>query len=346
MRAIAVIKSESARRRRPSTLPRLGFAGTGWIGLHRMQAVQDSGLAEIVAIGEPDPACAASAQAVAAQADVFRDFEQLLECELEGIVIATPSALHAAQAQAALARRIPVFCQKPLSRTAAEAASVVRAARAADRLLAVDLSYRHVAGVSRMREMVQGGQIGDVFAVDATFHNAYGPDKPWFRDVRLSGGGCVIDLGTHLIDLLSWILDFPVWGGVQSRLYSCGRLLDHLSRGVVEDYAVASWVYANRIDARVACSWNLSAGQDCVIEVNVHGSRGSLALYNVGGSFFDFVVEHRQGTSRDRIAGPPDAWGGRAIIEWVEQLSLSRRFDPQAERLVDVARLVDAIYHR
>jgi predicted dehydrogenase len=48
-----------------------------------------------------------------------------------------------------------------------------------------------------------------VFAVDLVFHNAYGPDKPWFYDPELSGGGCVMDLGVHLVDLALWSLDFP-----------------------------------------------------------------------------------------------------------------------------------------
>jgi predicted dehydrogenase len=48
-----------------------------------------------------------------------------------------------------------------------------------------------------------------VRAVDLTFHNAYGPDKPWFYDPAQSGGGCVMDLGVHLVDLALWTLGWP-----------------------------------------------------------------------------------------------------------------------------------------
>jgi hypothetical protein len=65
---------------------------------------------------------------------------------------------------------------------------------AVDRLLAVDLSYRFTEGMSRIRELVAGGELGKVYAVDLVFHNAYGPDKAWFYDPALSGGGCVMDL--------------------------------------------------------------------------------------------------------------------------------------------------------
>ena len=83
--------------------------------------------------------------------------DELLDLGLDGVVIATPSALHAAQSIRALERGAAVFCQKPLGRTAAEARAVVDAARAADRLLGVDLSYRFTEGMRRIREIVRAG---------------------------------------------------------------------------------------------------------------------------------------------------------------------------------------------
>ena len=72
------------------------------------------------------------------------------------------------------------------------------AARQSNRLLAVDLSYRFTEAMRQVRNSVQSGALGRIFAVDLVFHNAYGPDKAWFRDPILSGGGCVMDLGVHL----------------------------------------------------------------------------------------------------------------------------------------------------
>ena len=100
-------------------------------------------------------------------------------------------------------------CQKPLARTAEEAGRVVAAARNADVLLGVDSSYRHTQGMRRIRELVAQGRLGQVYAVDLVFHDAYGPDKPWFHDMAQSGGGCLMDLGIHLIDLALWALDRP-----------------------------------------------------------------------------------------------------------------------------------------
>jgi predicted dehydrogenase len=272
-------------------------------------------------------------------------FEALLAQPLEGLVIATPSALHAAQAEAALARRMAVFCQKPLARTAAEAAIVVDAARRADRLLGVDFCYRHTSAMRQIRALIDGGALGEIHAMDLVFHNAYGPDKPWFRDPRLSGGGCVIDLGIHLVDLALWTLGFPQVTEVSSRLWAGGRRL----RGrpaVVEDQAVAQLDFAGGAVARLACSWNLHAGCDAVIEASFHGSRGGARLRNLNGSFYDFVAERFDGTRTTVLAEPPDAWGGRAAMAWAEALAAGGRFDPAAQQAVAVAEVVDAIYGR
>ena len=206
--------------------PRIGFLGSGWIGRHRMAAMLATGAVEAAAVCDPSPGCQAEALALAPAAKAVGSLESMLALDLDGVVIATPSALHAEQAIAALAAGKAVFCQKPLGRSATEARAVVAAARAADRLLGLDLSYRHTAAMRQIAELVRSGALGRIFAVDLTFHNAYGPDKPWFYDRALSGGGCVIDLGVHLVDLALWVLGFPeVSGDVCANLFAGGAPL-------------------------------------------------------------------------------------------------------------------------
>jgi len=326
--------------------PRLGFLGVGWIGRNRLQAVAQSGLAEVVAIADPVAEMRGLAASVAPEAAQVRSLDELLRLELDGVVVATPSALHAEQSIAALEHGLAVFCQKPLARTAGEAARVVAAARAADRLLAVDLSYRHVAGMQRIRDLVGRGELGHVYALDLRFHNAYGPDQPWFRDPRQAGGGCLMDLGTHLVDLALWTLGFPAVTDAWGRLYSGGRLLVDVA-AAVEDYAVAQIELEGGVSVRIACSWNLPAGRDAVIEAEFYGTGGGAALRNVNGSFYDFLAERYDGTRREVLSRPPDAWGGRAILEWTLRLATGRRgFDPEAERLVELAATLDRIYGR
>lgn len=328
-----------------TALPRLGFLGVGWIGRHRMEAIARSGAARVAAVVDAADQALADARRTAPEAVVARSMDELLDAELDGVVIATPSALHAEQAIAALERGLAVFCQKPLARTAPETRRVIDAARAANRLLGVDLSYRHTEAMRRIRDLIREGALGRVYAVDLVFHNAYGPDKAWFRDPALSGGGCVIDLGIHLVDLALWALDFPRVEHVTSRLFAGGAPLA-LPASVVEDYAEARLDLAGGTTVRLACSWNVSAGRDAVIEAAFYGGAGGAAMRNVNGSFYDFTAERYQGTAREVLASPPDEWGGRAAVAWARRLGESAAFDPEVERLAEVAAALDTMYGR
>jgi predicted dehydrogenase len=310
-----------------------------------MEAIVADHCGEVVAIADASSEVAAQARELAPAARIAETLDELLELEPDGVVIATPSAMHAAQAIRVLEHGAAVFCQKPLARTREETAAVIAAARAADRLLGVDLSYRHTVAMRRIREIVAAGDIGEIYAIDLVFHNAYGPDKPWFRDAALSGGGCVIDLGIHLVDLALWTLDFPAVASVSSRLYAHGKALSSQPE-VVEDYAIAQIELARGAVARLACSWNLPAGRDAVIEASFHGTRGGASLRNVNGSFYDFVAERYDGTRSTTLACPPDAWGGRAAVQWARQLAAGGGYDRAIERMNDVAAILDAIYGR
>lgn len=325
--------------------PRLGFVGLGWIGQHRMKALLDDGACEVAAFLDPSPEVQDHVRELAPAAQWAASLEELLTHELDGVVIATPSALHAGQALACLERGLAVFCQKPLARTADETRAIIAAARRVDRLLGCDFSYRHTEAMRRVRNCVVEGELGRVYAVDLVFHNAYGPDKPWFRDPVLAGGGCAIDLGTHLVDLALWVLGQPEVLGVDGRLFAKGEPLAP-GANVVEDYAVAQIDLAGGAVVRLACSWNLPAGCDAVIEAHFHGDRAAAAMRNVKGSFYDFTAELNVGTQRRLLASPPDAWGGRAVVDWAHRLAAGARYDHSIEATLQVATVLDRIYGR
>jgi predicted dehydrogenase len=319
--------------------PRLGFLGVGWIGRHRLQAIVESGAAEAAAVADP----AAGPGAGGCGCEVVPSLDDLLARGLDGVVIATPSAQHAEQAIRALEAGVAVFCQKPLGRTAGEVRRVLDAARAADRLLAVDLSYRHVAGVAEMRALARGGALGHVYAAELAFHNAYGPDKPWYADPRLAGGGCVMDLGIHLVDLALHVLGGTV-EEVQAVLRAGGRRIRGRESGLVEDHAAALLTLSGGTTVSLACSWRLAAGADCLVAARFHGTQGGVALRNVNGSFYDLEVVRLAGTREEPVAGPPDAWGGRAAVAFARAVAAGGRYDPAVEGLLDVHATLDRFY--
>ncbi len=333
--------------------PRLAFVGLGWIGAQRLAAVTAAGAAEAVALCESAPERLAAAAAGHPGAACFADpgdlWRRAAALDLDGVVIATPNALHAPQVLAALERGLAVFCQKPLALSAAEARLLIAASREADRPLAVDYSYRHTAGAGEIRRAIAAGELGRMVALETVFHNAYGPDKAWCRDPALAGGGALMDLGVHLIDLALWLTEARAVTAVAGRATAGGQPVEGAgSRRGIDDFATA-WLEletgaGERATATLAVSWNAHAGEDCTIRAAAFGTAGGAELANVGGSFYDFELRRYSGRSRQTSHRESGEWMGRGIAAWAERLAAAPRFDPAAIRGILVAEVVDAVY--
>lgn len=325
----------------------LGFIGLGWIGRNRMEVLLKNPKNIATAILEPANKNAEAALLKAPEAEVTEAPSQIYNHpEVDGVIIATPSAMHASQSIEALKAGKAVFCQKPLGRTAAEVAQVVITSEKADKLLGVDLSYRYTKAFQAIYTLINSGEIGDVYAASLVFHNAYGPDKDWFYNKALSGGGCVMDLGIHLIDLALWSLGFPKIKEVKSQLYHQGKKWKK-DEETVEDHALVTLITENDIHIYIECSWNISAGKDAVIEAHFYGTEGGAAFKNTNGSFYDFTAEKYKGTHTDVLVSPPDDWSGKAATAWAEQVRKGQGYNKRTgEEFIQTAQIIDRIYEK
>ncbi|CAN5563773.1 Gfo/Idh/MocA family oxidoreductase [soil metagenome] len=327
------------------TKPKIGFVGVGWIGKNRMEAIANKGIAEVAWIQDADPQLCNEAINLAPNARILDIEDKWEETELDGIVIATPSALHASQSIKALNQGKAVFCQKPLGRNLQETTEVVNAAKVNDKLLSVDFSYRYTNAVQALKKIIDSGEVGDIYAVDLVFHNAYGPDKTWYFNRELSGGGCLIDLGVHLVDLFLWISKYPEISSLHSSLFSKGKLLAADAKAV-EDYVSAQFVFNEQISVQLSCSWNLPAGCNAVIKADFYGTKGGVSFHNINGSFYDFQSERYVGTSKEVVSSGPDDWGGKAAVAWAESLAKGNKFNEEALQYIEVAKVLEAIYQK
>lgn len=327
------------------TKPKLAFVGVGWIGRNRLQSAVESNLAEVTRIADPSATCIDEACKITPAALSASSFKDILDdTEIDGVVIASPSALHMQQSIAALESGKAVFCQKPIGRNATEVAEVINAARKFNKLFGADFSYRYTTAFQQIKKVIQSGELGKIFSVDLVFHNAYGPDKPWFYDMKLSGGGCVLDLGIHLVDLLMLALDFPEVLSINSKLFSKGAMLKN--KNEVEDFAQAQLLLDDNINVNISCSWNLHAGREAIIEAGFYGTNGGVSFKNINGSFFDFEGLQFNATQTKILTNQPDDWGGKALLNWIKQLSVNNYFNAEAENYLASAKIVDSIYGR
>ena len=145
----------------------------------------------------------------------------------------------------------------------------------------------------------------------------------------------------HLVDLVLWLFDFPEVEHARATLLRGGR---PVREDEVEDYAAAQFRLANGVNVRIACSWNLNAGRDAVIEATFYGTDAGAQMRNENGSFFDFSAELFQGRNAQTIASPPDDWGDRAAAEWVRKLAAGERFAGSTSGLTQTATVLDQLY--
>lgn len=320
--------------------PRIGFLGVGHIGTDRLIRLRKSDLADVVAVADRKPAGARHVPLLAPEVVVVDDLEEMLAVGIDGVVISTPNAMHANLAIQALEAGVAVFCQKPLAPTPGEAEAVLRTAERVDGLLAVDFTYRRSAAATRLRECVRQGRLGSVYAADLAFHNAGDLVSRTFLDPNNSRGGCVTDLGTHLVDLLLWSLDWPAVEDVRSWLWTAG---EPTKPGELEHDCLAHITLAGGVQARLACSWFAHEGRKMTIEATFRGPDGAASLYNVRGTRASLASEVRRRSRREPLASPPDQWEGRATLDWVRRLARGERFDADAWHAVDVAKVVARI---
>ncbi|RZK61863.1 MAG: Gfo/Idh/MocA family oxidoreductase [Hymenobacter sp.] len=199
-----------------------GIVGCGWVARDYVApAIAASGNGRLLALcdlSEPALAAVQPADTTLHRTTSLADFVQTPG--LQAVYVATPNAHHARIAQELAAAGLPVLCEKPLARTAAEAAGMVAAAEAASTLLATAFDQRFHPAHVRLRELIQAGALGRVTCV--RIHYACWTPADWVPDTdqgtyqnwRISaeqaGGGAMIDLAPHGLDLVQTLLDEPL----------------------------------------------------------------------------------------------------------------------------------------
>ncbi|NLL70433.1 MAG: Gfo/Idh/MocA family oxidoreductase [Epulopiscium sp.] len=141
---------------------------------------------------------------------VFTDYNEMLKLEeLEAVSVTTWNNGHAPISIAALNAGKHVLCEKPLAMNAQEAQQMVDAAKANDKILMVGFVRRFEEKANLLREAVESGDLGKVYYAKTGYVRKWGNPGGWFADKKRSGGGPVIDLGVHVIDLVRYITGKP-----------------------------------------------------------------------------------------------------------------------------------------
>jgi len=142
--------------------------------------------------------------------DVFTDIEDLLEVdELDAVVISTPNHLHEPHVLAALAKKVHVLCERPVSLSARGVERILAAAQRADRKVLVANNHRFRSDVQALYGFLRGGELGELTGMRTGSMQLKTVREGWrFRRAE-SGGGVFLEEGMPLLDLALWLADFP-----------------------------------------------------------------------------------------------------------------------------------------
>ncbi len=186
------------------------IAGFGWVARDYMAPGIAAAGGEVVAVADPSPV--AQASALSASIATHHDAQAMLAAGgIDILYVATPNHLHLAPVRAAAAAGVPVLCEKPLAATLAEAEAIADATQGL--LAGTAFDQRHHPAHRAMAVAIRDGAIGRPTAVRIVYACWVGPDWShcnWRADPAAAGGGAVIDLALHGLDLAQLLIDEPI----------------------------------------------------------------------------------------------------------------------------------------
>jgi predicted dehydrogenase len=204
---------------------RAGVVGLGWAGQQHMAAYADLPDVDLVALAgrEPVPLRELGEQFGVAPERRFDDWPDLLtQSDLDVLSIAAPTTLHAPIAIAALDAGIHVLSEKPLAESAEVGERMVQAAERNQRVLDVSFNHRRRGVVKALKDLIDGGSLGAIYYAKAGWVRRQGIPTlgSWFTRRVTAGGGPLMDLGVHMIDIVLHLLGEPSVRTVTAATYA------------------------------------------------------------------------------------------------------------------------------
>ena len=246
----------------------VGLVGTGFIGQVHAEAFSRSTVASVRAVASRSPEHAA---AFAGRWEIpawHTDYRELVgRPDVDMVCVGAPNWLHRDVVVAAAEAGKHVVCEKPLARTLREADEMIAACRVAGVKLMYAEELCFAPKYVRAKELADEGAFGEVFLVRQSEQH-FGPHSDWFWDPELAGGGVLMDMGCHGIELARWVHGKPRAGSVCAEV---GTFV-HRDRTTADDHAIVSVRFEGRRLGLIEASWAKPGGVEDRMEIV--GSRG------------------------------------------------------------------------
>ncbi|RPJ39551.1 MAG: gfo/Idh/MocA family oxidoreductase, partial [Chloroflexi bacterium] len=283
---------------------------------------------------------------------------------LDVVSVALPNHLHAPVTIAALEAGKNVLCEKPLATNAKEAADMVSAARRCAKTLMVCFNYRFRDDARWLMKMRDAGRLGELYYARAGWLRNTGIPGfgGWFTTKALSGGGPLIDLGVHILDLTIWLMGHPkpvsvsgqTFGKFGPRGLKSWASYDALAakgevRYDVEDLAAGFIRFENGAALQIETSWasQTKPGRDDYF-INLYGTEGGADLYVANYTDRDTVTFYEENCGQPVTIKPAivnrAAGHELAVAHIVDCLKNNRPVECTGEQGQALMQIIDGLY--
>jgi predicted dehydrogenase len=343
-----------------SELVRVGIIGCGAGRLHARQYVTLPDVELVALAGLEEDRC----REVAAKYDiprVYRDYTELLaQPDIDGVSICVPNHLHAPMTIAALEAGKHVLVEKPMATSVADGEAMGEAAARTGRVLMTVFNRRFRKDCHVLKRHVEAGNLGEVYFVRTGWlrdQGIPGGAGGWFFDKTRSGGGCLIDLGVHMLDLGLWMIGNPRVESVSATSYSA---LGPQGRGRFPGYHSQSEITSFDVEDLVMAFLRLETGATMILEVSWAGytRKGDRFFVHLWGDEGGAEMDVLNYTLEDTLCLYTDVHGARVEIrpqitgayeksvnsEFVRAIRQGQAVSPTAAEGLRVLRIIEAIY--
>jgi len=313
------------------------------MGRHHLREYLASPHAQVVAICDTDKQRLCQAQEEFGVECTFADYAEMLETvELDAVSIVTPNRLHLPQTIAALQAGLHVMCEKPLAMNYAEARRMVEEAKRRKRILMMHYNGRFTPEAFFLKQYITQGGLGRLYFGKAAYTRRRGIPRfgSWFTRKKESGGGALIDIGVHALDLALWMMGYPkaveVMGGVYAEF---GPLKATKSKPFdVDDLGCGLIRFKDGATLFLEASWESNIGRD-QFSVQLLGTKGG-AERNDG----LHIYTEEAGATVDIIPAQYMTPVPSAQAHFVECIRTGQQPIAPGEEGAETVRILEAIY--
>ncbi len=278
---------------------KIGIIGCGWIVQNaHIPALRKIENVVVTSVYDSDDDRAQQVCRQLEDARAFDDIDDFTESGIDAAIVATPNYLHVQYTLKMLEKGIGVLCEKPIAFEEEEINRIIQTAKEHNAVYFSGFVNRWREDILQLTELIRSNQIGNIKSVDAGWIRRNGVPRPgtWFTNKKLSGGGVLVDLGSHVLDICNLILDNKK--AVNYELFTSKLDPDVLSSiGAakwfnrndsekleidVEHIAIVNVEYEDGISLHCNLSWLSSIPNDCTY-FKVTGDRGEIELKTLFG---------------------------------------------------------------